>query len=266
MTRKRVKIGYGKDVLIAVLLAFIVVAVFIGVYFVRKPKEAQPSEASVGGSYLYRCDPGWYKSFAWVPTRTFELNFDDTKTGILTNQYLASGLRFDYNLTQGIGLNKVSVNNTLNPGNGYATTISSDSQPFTNPIASSTESSMVLLFPNPIQAIQFQMQYGEPFDLSDVNRSNPNWGVEMRIYVGGSSTPIETYKWDLTITDLTNIKTALQSVCFFSTGTTKSKQISRIDILVPADQHDRTGAYPPDKISFDNFKIGVPKGWTAPTR
>ncbi len=258
MARRKSGTGFSKDLVISLGLAIMVGLVFVGTYLVKKPKQIKPSEASVGGkSYIGNCS-----DVSWDPARTYTLSLDDSRTGVLTNQYLSSGPLFDYNIVQGVGLNKISVDNPLNQGNGYASTISSDEQPFSNPIASPTESSMILLFPSPVQAVQFQMQYGEPFDASDINRPYTPWGVELRIYVAGMSTPVLVHEWDLTISDFTMITDVLKNVCFNATW---NKLISRIDILVPADKHDRIESYPPDKISFDNFKIQVPKGWSPAT-
>lgn len=246
-----------KDFFLAVVLTALAVFVFVAVYYVKNPKNIFKSRAAVGEKkYVTTCG----SLYEWDPSRSFLVDLDDTYYGALTDQYLNFGSFFEYNLTQGVGLNKVSVNNALNPGNGYATTISSENT-FPNPIASTTESSMILKFPNPVETVAFQMQYGEPFDLTDVDREVPTWGTDIAVYVresDGSDSLAIRYKWDVT-----NIayQEALQDICF-TIGW--NKLIGKIVVLIPQDPHTTTGALPPDKLSFDNFEIQVPSKWSPP--
>lgn len=249
-----------KDFITALILTSLAVFVFVAVYYVKNPKNIFRSKAAVGEKRLVTTCGSLYD---WDPSKTFIVNLDDSDTGPLTDQYVNYGPYFDYNMYQGVGLNKVSVNNSLNPGNGYATTITPDT-PFPDPInvstnyASTTESSMVLNFPSPVETVSFQMQYGEPFDLLDVDREVPTWGVDVSVYVrenDGSDSFALGYKWDVTPVAYEN---ALRDICF-TVGW--NKLIGKVVIMVPDDPHARTGALPPEKLSFDNFKVEVPDRW-----
>ena len=246
-----------------VLISFIFVAIFVGTFLVQKPKK---EEATQAGDTIMGCD---YQTIVgetdWDPKRYVDIDFDDSYYGPLTDQYFWNdGVYFEYDMRKGIGLYKVEAANPLNPGNGYVRTVTA-SEPWAYPLPGSslTESSLFLSFPSPVEMVRFQLQYDEPFDLLDIDREVPRWGVMVKICDESGHCPY--WANPDTLTMYSHFEDPVVTLCWRGWRGDMSHAIKTIEIRIENNINDATGAVPPPKLTLDNLRIQYPRRWEEPT-